>query len=526
MTILQAKYLNAALMTALFGTLFLPAQQANQPRAINADMRQVKGPRNMAWRDCVGAGHAALLLREANQQQLSLVHKELGFEFIRFHGLFTDDMDAYKEVDGKPVYDWTKIDAIYGAIVHTGMKPLVELSFMPKDLASGEQTTFWWKANITPPKDFDKWGAFIEAFTRHLQQRFGDKEVAKWRFEVWNEPNLSKIFFTGDQAAYFHLYDVTVAAIKRVNPAYQVGGPATAGIGWIPDMIAHAAQSNVPLDFISTHTYGVDGGFIDEKGEADQRLSSDPDSIVGDMKKVHDQVAASTLSKLPIHFTEWNSSYSSRDPVHDTYLNAAFVLDKIKRSEGLVDSLSYWTYTDLFEEAGPPPSTYQGGFGLLTREGLRKATYYAYKDLNELGPNELENSDARSWLTKDGDSFAGLIWDFSLPKQEKSDKPFYRAIHPAADRVPVALHIAALKPGQYRLKINRTGYKANDAYTRYLEMGRPETPSAAQLDELRKLADEPPERNEIVSVGPSGVYETKLAMRENDIVFVALNLQK
>jgi xylan 1,4-beta-xylosidase len=526
MTMLSKRFLTAALTAmALLAAPVLRAQKAEPRRAISGDMNKIAGPRNMNYQFCVGAGHGGLLLREANQRQLELTHREIGFKYIRFHGILHDDMEAYKEVGGMPVYNWAKIDTVYDAIEHAGMKPFVELSFMPKDLASGKQTIFWWQGNVTPPKDFDKWSAFIEAFVRHLQQRYGDKEVATWYFEVWNEPNL-KYFFTGDQQAYFRLYDVTVAAIKKVNPAYRVGGPATAGAGWVPETIAHAQQAGVPLDFVSTHTYGVDGGFLDEKGEDDQKLSTSPEAIVGDMKAVHKQVSDSAMPKLPIHFTEWNTSYSSRDPVHDTYVNAAFVLDKIKNSEGLVDSLSYWTYTDLFEEGGPPPTPFHGGFGLLNREGIRKPTFFAYKYLGKLGPQELVNADRRSWLTRNGGDFSALVWDFTQPKQDKSDRPYYRQLLPAEEKASVVLKITSLTPGKYRLAIHRTGYKANDAYSRYIEWGRPEKITPEQIAELEKLTLDTPEKTQIVTIGGDGVYETKIAMRENDIVFATLTLRK
>ena len=223
---------------------------------------------------------------------------------------------------------------------------------------------------------------------------------------------------------------------------------------------------------------------------------------------------------LPMHFTEWNTSYSPLDPIHDTYLNAAFVLDKLKKTEGAVQSMSYWTYTDLFEEAGPPPSSFQGGFGLINREGIRKATFFAYKYLNELGPQELRDGDAESWLTRDGENFAGLIWNFTTPDQNESDRPYFRKLHPAMPLAPVNLTVTSLRPGTYRLTVHRTGFQTNDAYSQYIAWGLPKDLTPAQIAQLQILASDKPEKVMLVKVGAKGVLHRRISLRTNDIVLV------
>ena len=505
--------------------LAMPAAQAARRIQADLDSHSASRPRDLFWQMCVGADHPGILLRPANLQQLALVQREIGFRYIRFHGIFHDDMQAYQERDGSPVYDFTRIDAVYEALLRIGMKPFVELSFMPSALASGTKTIFWWKGNGSPPRDYARWGDFIEAFARHLEERFGKAEVATWRFEVWNEPNLDGFWTDGDQAAYFHLYDVTVRAIKKVDPDLLVGGPATAGAAWIPQTIAHTRAAGVPIDFISTHTYGVDGGFLDEHGEADAKLSRNPDSIIGDLRSVAAQVHSSDVPKLPIHFTEWSTSYSPRDPVHDAYISAAFILEKVKQAQGLVDSLSYWTYTDLFEEAGPPPTPFHGGFGLVNREGIRKAAFFAYKYLNSLGAVELATSDPRSWITHNGDTIEALFWDYTPPQQNESNRPYFRKLHPASAVEPVTLELDSLRPGRYRLTVHRTGFRANDAYSQYISWGRPESLTAKQIAILQEASADKPEIEVSVRVGSTGRLQRNFPMRTNDIVLVTLTPQ-
>ncbi len=495
---------------------------SQQPRVIAADVAEVKGPRNMAWQQCVGSAHAGLLLSQPNQQQLAQVERDIGFKFIRFHGLLTDDMHVYQEKNGVAVYDWSKIDELYDDLLKLGAKPLVELSFMPDDLASGKQQIFYWKANVTPPADTAKWSALIEALVRHLQERYGAEQVKTWYFEVWNEPNYPGFWPNANQEAYFKLYDATAAAIKRVNPAYRVGGPATAGAGWVPEFIGHVAQAKAPVDFISTHTYAVSSGFLDADGNADLVLSTSPDAIAGDVKNVHRQIQQSARPELPLFITEWSASYSSRDPVHDSYTGAAFVLQKLKQVEGDAAAMSYWTYSDLFEENGPPPAAFHGGFGLLTRDDIPKAAYFAYKYLNELGPVELVNRDASSWITRKGKDVEALMWNFTPLQQKEGNKAFYRELHPPAQLAPIDLKLSHLTPGTYTLTVYRTGYKANDAYSTYIEIGLPKDLNHAQIEQLKSLAQDAPESVVKVTVGADGVLERQFPMRENDALFVSL----
>jgi xylan 1,4-beta-xylosidase len=515
----------AVLGAGCFGGRAKVVAQAPAPRVISGDLAKVKGPRDMAWQMCVGSGHAGLMLSDANQAQLAEVEREVGFRYIRFHGLLTDDMHVYSVKDGVATYDFTRIDLLYDKLLRLGIKPLVELGFMPKDLASGTQETFYWHANVTPPRDMAKWTALIEALTRHLQSRYGEAEVKTWYFEVWNEPNYPGFWPNANQAAYFSLYDATSAAIKRVNPAFRVGGPATAGAGWVPEFIAHTQQSHVPVDFVSTHTYAVSSGFLDVDGKADLVLSRSPDAISGDVKRVHEQIAASARPELLLFMTEWSASYSSRDPVHDSYTSAAFILDKLKQTESDARAMSYWTYSDLFEENGPPPAAFHGGFGLLTRDDLPKAAYFSYKYLDELGDVELVNRDPASWLTTKGRNVEALLWDFTSLKQDEGNKGFYRRLHPAAEAAPVDLRLRGLAPGRYVLKVYRTGYRKNDAYSTYIDMGLPTNLSPGQKQQLQALVKDEPESTTDVTVSADGSFERTISMRQNDVVFVSLGRQ-
>ena len=498
-----------------------PMVQAQQEvRHIDVDVRGETSPTDRFYNFSVGSDYPGTLIRDDSLAQLRTVKAELGFRYIRFHAIFHDVLGTYREVDGKPVYDWTRIDDLYDRLLAMGVRPFVELGFTPEAMKTSDQHIFYWKGNTSHPV-LSKWNALMDAFVRHLEQRYGQQEIRHWYFEVWNEPNLADFWEGGDQKAYFELFDATARSIKRVDPQLKVGGPATAGAAWVPELIGHATQAGVPLDFITTHTYGVDGGFLDEQGQSDTKLSPSPDAIVGDVRRVRQQIEHSSMPGLPLYFTEWSTSYTPRDPVHDSYVSAAYILSKLKASEGLAQGMSYWTYSDLFEEPGPPTAPFQGGFGLMNPQGIRKPAYFAYKYLNQLGASELKTADAQSHVTWNDNVLKALVWDFVQPRQDKSNRSFYTKVLPSQLDGFVMLDLEHMPPGKYQAAIYRTGYDANDAYTAYLRMGAPKSLTPDQLRQLQAATMDKPDIHAVM-VHENGKATVSFSIRTNDVVLVEI----
>ena len=323
------------------------SQQA-APRTIVVNIEDSTGPVDRFFDLSVGSDYPGTLIRGDSQAQLKTTVDELGFRYIRFHAIFHDVLRTVQIEDGKTIYDWSGIDRLYDDLLARNIRPFVELGFTPKVLATSESSIFYWKGNTSHPKA-EGWRNLIDAFIRHIEARYGRDEVRTWFFEVWNEPNLSGFWEGADQKAYFDLYDLTAKMIKSVDPALRVGGPSSAGAAWVPEFLAHVKQSDAGVDFVTTHTYGVRGGFLDEAGREDNKLDPSPDAIIGDVRRVREQISASPYPWLPLYFSEWSTSYSPRDAVHDSYIGAPYILTKLKASQGLVQGMSYWTYSDLFE---------------------------------------------------------------------------------------------------------------------------------------------------------------------------------
>lgn len=398
------------------------------------------------WELCVGSCHAATVLREDVREHIRAAHRDCGFQYLRFHGLFDDDMSVVIEPMmpwGEPEISFYNVDSIFDFLLDTGMKPFVELGFMPEAFASGTQTLFHYKANNTPPKDYDQWGDFIKQFGQHLLDRYGKEEVSQWFFEVWNEPNL-KFFFSGTRDEYFKLYETTARALKSVDPCFRVGGPATSVNAWIPPFRAFCAEHDVPLDFISTHhypsddplsTFGMNEGTDDQsampsmdelktlpKEELEERMkgffqreNKNPRDILFQMTKK----AKEEAGDLPLYYTEWNGSKE-----YDTSYQAAFIAQTLAYNDGLVEGYSFWTVSDIFEEMGMKGTAFKNEFGIQTNHGIPKPSYRMFETLHKAGdcrlPVEGGSRTAEAFALTDGAKATVIIYNHDIERREIS----------------------------------------------------------------------------------------------------------
>ena len=494
----------------------------NAPRVIVADLKDTKGPVDRFFDLSVGSDYPGTLIRDDSQAQLKTAVDELGFRYIRFHAIFHDVLGTVQEKDGKITYNWAGIDRLYDDLLARHIKPFVELGFTPKALATSQASIFYWKGYTSNPQP-DGWNKLVAAFVRHVEERYGKAEVHTWFFEVWNEPNLGGFFEGGDQKTYFELYDRTAKTVKSVDSSLRVGGPSTAGAAWIPEFLAHTKANNIPVDFVTTHAYGVQGGFLDENGNGDNKLDPSPNAVVGDVRRVREQVEKSAYPGLPVYFSEWSASYSPRDAVHDSYISAPYILSKLKAVQGLVQGMSYWTYSDLFEEPGPQGKPFDGGFGLMNPQGIRKPAWFAYKYLHALQGDTLPTSDNQAMISAKDGKIAAVIWDFETPDMPVSNHPFFTKVVPDSPAAPVQFRATHLAPkAAYMLEVHRTGLHINDAYTAYIEMGLPKELTTEQVAHLNELTKDLPEYHRQVESTPDGTLQLTLPMRSNDIVLVTI----
>lgn len=500
--------------------------QAPQKRVVHADLARVTGPHSAVPLRVVGAGRASEGLRADWQQQLATVQSEIGFHYLRMHGLLCDEMGVYNEdKNGNPEYNFQYVDSLYDALLKMHIRPFVELGFMPSKLASGDTHVFWWKGNTSMPKDYDKWAGLMKALVNHWKERYGEDEINQWYFEVWNEPDIHG-FFPHPLEDYFKLYKTTSEAIRSQCAKCRIGGPASA----VPYAAEEAFEKWIvanpePIDFIALHAYGVKQGYLDEDGSAGTIIDPDPNSVSGRMQHSRELMNATPLKNRELHFTEWSSAYTPTDYMHDQYHQASFILDKVKRATPYVDSMSYWTFTDIFEEMGPRFTPFHGGFGMINLEGIKKPSFYAFKFLSNLNGDDVASDDERSWVTKSKDgSIAAIAWDYSpvVPPAGKTDQVFYKQELPATDKGNLTIDLASVPKGKYRVSIYQIGYKQNDAFTAYVEMGSPKQLTRAQVDALNKVSTGAPISQSEVAIN-DGHFSKTLPLRTNDCFLVVLD---
>jgi xylan 1,4-beta-xylosidase len=425
------------------------------------------------WEHTVGSGHAALALRADWQTQMRRAHEDLGFRHVRFHGILDDDMGTLVEQNEQPLYSFFNIDRIFDFLLSIGMRPFVELSFMPAMLASSGQTIFRYRANVSAPRNYDQWAALIGKLATHLVDRYGSDEVRQWFFEVWNEPNLDA-FGTGKQEDYFRLYASTVRAIKTVNPALKVGGPATAANAWLPEFIDYCAKNHLPADFISTHHYPTDA-FGQPGDDTRTQLSKSTRSVLRDQAREAKRQAGGR----PLYYTEWCTSSNPRDPMHDEPYAAAFITKTVMEARGLVEGYSYWTFSDIFEENYFPSQAFHGGFGLLNLQGIAKPAYRAFQLLHQLGgeilPVKGGHPTVDAWIVRGGTAVTVLLCNFALPDHAISEETVHLQLDSKA--APLAAFIRRID-----------AHNAN-AKALWQEMGAPEYLSAEQLASLHAASE-------------------------------------
>jgi xylan 1,4-beta-xylosidase len=424
------------------------------------------------WEHTVGSGHATLALRADWRAQLKQAHDDLGMQHVRFHGILGDDMGTLVGEGDRFFYSFFNTDQIFDFLLSIGMRPFVELSFMPSILSSGDQTIFHYRANVTPPRDYAQWAVLIRKLVGHWVERYGLGEVRQWFFEVWNEPNL-RAFGSGKQSDYFELYRYTAEAIKGVDTMLKVGGPATAANAWIDDFQNFCKANNLPVDFISTHHYPTDA-FGKPGDDTVTQLADSTRSIL--REQVRD--VRKKAGDLPVYYTEWCTSSNPRDPMHDDPYAAAFIVKTVLEASGLVQGYSYWTFSDIFEENYFPSVPFQGGFGLLNIHGIAKPAYRAFQLLHELGtqmlPVEGNHETVDAWFVRGDQRSTLMLTNFALPR------------HPIkTEQVIFALNSA--KPATIA-SIQRIDLEHANAKRHWEQMGMPEYLSAATVDELKSLS--------------------------------------
>lgn len=500
-------------------------------------------PTDFSWQFGIGNDHACQMLRTDVCSHVKLAHDELGIKYIRFHGIFDDDLlvvQRLTDYHNFAAMPWAKeieevsfrqIANVFDNVLSCEMKPFVELSFMPKALASGKAIGLRYKNNITMPKYMVRWCELVEKFLHFLFERYGQEEVRSWYFEVWNEPDLP-IFFKGKQKDYFRLYEATARTIKKVDSELRVGGPATSACLWVGDFKNFCQQNQVPFDFISTHHYPGDGfGNIFTVKDALKMMKATHDNAknkvdLGDtlteyffkpwnykkwtkgILREMDEKARQEAGSTPLFMTEWNSMAVYASPVHDEKYSAAFLIKSVMDLKGVMDAYMFWCCSDVFEEMFILGRPFHGSYGIVNNDGIPKPNFWGFKLLSELAPNRLDlpvtNADVEYAVFVDGDKTQILLYaqDFDYDKNESHN-------------VEITINCAATTVTRQVIDDTHCNPKAE-----WIHLGKPDLLTPAQVADIKRKTRLTEEPQEFTTDG--NTTKLTVSLRTNDVILLTL----
>ena len=452
------------------------------------------------WERMFGSGRAVLTLRANYQRDLTMMRSATDIAYVRSHGVLDRGVGLvegstalfYNRASAKrSPYNFSYVDQIYDALLAHGVRPFVELDFMPKALAADPRMrqSFWYRPIVSPPRSYAAWDRMIRALARHLISRYGIDEVSKWYFEVWNEPNLDFWGGVPKQQTYFTLYDNTARALKEVNPRLKVGGPATAQAAWVSAFLAHVSAVKAPIDFVSSHVYANDTA--ENVFGTHERIPRRA-MVCRAVRKVHQEIEHSPYPHLPLIFSEYNASYANEPDVTDTPYMGPWLATTIAHCDGLVQMMSYWTFSDVFEEGGVIRKPFYGGFGLIAEDDIPKAAFNAFAILHKLGDTRLDRAARSALITRTvSGAVAIALWNYAPP-----DGTGPRYTPPPATRQLRTFKITVLGISH---SAHGELWRVDDRHSNVLEafdaMGRPRWPTPAQIRELRAAGQLAPPRH-------------------------------
>ncbi len=435
------------------------------------------------WEKMFGSGRANLMLRESWRDDLRAVHGVTGFTYVRAHGILHDENGVYTEDEhGNAVYNFAYVNQIYDGLLKNGVKPVVEISFMPKKLAFNPDALhpFWYKMNVSPPKSMEKWDALMTALGKDLVDRYGIEEVATWYFEVWNEPNID--FWDGvpKDRSYFDLYAHTARALKLVSPRLRVGGPATAAAQWVDTFLAWTKAHDVPVDFVTSHGYAdelIENLYPDDPSVP--RDTPQDDRVCLAISKVRAQMKAAGRGDLPLFWTEWNVQGQSQS--RDTTFVGPGVANTIRECDGKVDMMSFWTFSDVFEEGGPAPKPFEGQFGLRAEFGINKPSFYDFALLHKLGDKRIANESKNVIVTKSADG-AVMIAAWNIVDPAENGQPDATL---TAKNKTMRIEVKGVK-ADASYTVERVDHEHGNVLPIYKAMGSPLNPTPGQVEEMNR----------------------------------------
>lgn len=500
---------------------------------LNAEWEEIEHK----WKLLTTIGRAKDGLNKVVQEQLKTIQKEIGFQYIRFHGIFDDEMKVYDEDEkGNVVLNFSYIDKLFDFLYSINLKPFVELGFMPKKLAKYEDEIFFRPTIISPPKDILKWNKLIEEFMKHCISRYGIDEVKTWYFEVWNEPEIVNFFGFKNNNEYYELYENTYKVLKSLSKEFKVGAPGInficdASYNWTKDFYEFYSTKGITPDFIYSHSYTysissdlkqINPNTLRENGI----FSKDENFLYNYIKEVKDKTREINRRDMNLYITEWNASPSHRELTHDTCYKAAFIVKNIVENMDSTECLAYWTITDFIEELELPEEIFHGGIGLITFNSIKKAAYNAFYLLSKLGDKFVDKGEG-FYITKNSRGYQVILYNYchfdklylSMDTSKITLEERYNVFKNDNPR-EFSFKLESIVSGDYEIKEYRVNRKQGSSFDAWVEMGAPKYLEAEEIEYL-KSKSYPEYKRKNIKINKS--YEINTVLEPHEIVLLEIN---
>ena len=426
------------------------------------------------------------------QQMLIQLQKDIGYEYIKFHGLLSDDMLVYEEDrNGNPHYSFVYIDKVFDFLISIGLKPLVQLSFMPKALAKDpEHTAYSAPFVLSPPKSMQKWNDLISALMQHLIDRYTARVVRSWLFCVWNEPDTTEsLFGFSEDSEFYEFYKATYETVKSFGKSYIFGSPSLLvsyklNIVWINRFIEWCKQNDCVPDFMNIHYY--DNDFSDDSISQHRpghpmhgRLNRDENSFRKCLAQLKIEFDNLGVGELPVYLTEWNLTVSHRNLLNDTCFKSCYLTKNLLENYDKLNSFGYWTLTDFIEELQPSKDEFHGGLGLFTANGIKKPHYYTFQLINRLGDKLIESGEGY-FITRSSSSIRILLYNYEhfnhlFASGEMFDMTFTERYTPFSQlgKMDVSLELTDIGSKSCTIRETIVNQTSGSAFDEWVRMGAP-----------------------------------------------------
>ncbi len=450
-------------------------------------------------------GMARHLLLANFQDMLKDLQKDIGFHYIKFHGLLDDEMMVYSESpSGQPILNFTYVDMIFDFLLSINLRPLIQLSYMPTDLAKNpEMTINFLESCVSLPKDYNKWQYLIRNLVIHLQNRYGPEEVRKWPFYLWNTPDAPEALSgIKDKEDYFYFYQVTYKTVVGIDPQIAFGGPGLMNMtmekgDWVTAFLSYCRENDCQPAFLNYHFYPViPKDTLSSKSLTESHLMLDPseDALRLSINKIKQNNRNLGWNMKNFYITEWNSSISHRELLNDTAFKPPYIVKNILENYDRMASFAYWGLTDYIEEVQMSGRLFHGGIGLFTYNGIKKAQYYAFTFLSRLGDQLLDRGDGY-FVTKKGSSYQIILYNYQhysslYASGELFDMTFENRYTPFPDlhKFKFILTLDNLEESNYIIADRILNRQNGSGFDKWIDLGAMALETEEEVDYLKSVS--------------------------------------